>query len=129
MLQILEHMKNTFVAFLELLNVKLTKSFSDQYFNKHPHKNNLFRLSNMLSYYDVENAGGHIKDKEQNLSEINTPFIDHFKGDFVVVFKIEADNISFIWKVNKHVLTVDKFIKFWTGIVVLADSSEKFTLQ
>ena len=35
-------MKNTFVTFFELLEAKHTQSFSNQYFNQHPHKNNLF---------------------------------------------------------------------------------------
>ena len=118
-------MKNTFVTFLDLLNVKYTKSFADQYFNEHPHKYNLFGLSKMLSDYGVENAATRINNKEQNLSGIETPFIAHFGGDFVVVYKIESDNVSFLWKGDKHILSIEKFIEAWSGVILLAESSEK----
>ena len=118
-------MKNTFVTFLDLLNVKHTKSFADQYFNEHPHKNNLLGVSKMLTDYGVENAGARIKDKEQNISEIETPFIAHFGGGFVVVYKVESNNVSFLMKGDKHDLTVEKFIEAWSGVILMAESSDK----
>jgi hypothetical protein len=39
---------------LELLGVKHTKEFSNRYFNEHPHKYNLFGISQMLSDYGIE---------------------------------------------------------------------------
>ena len=116
--------KNTFVTFLELLSVKHTKSYSDQCFNEHPHKYNLFGLSRMLTDYGIENTSLRIKDKEQNISEIETPLIAHFGGDFVVVYKIEPDNVHFYMKGNKHTLSFEKFIEAWSGIVLLAEPSE-----
>ena len=41
--------KNTFVTLLSLFGVKCTESFSERYFNEHPHKNNLYGLLKMLS--------------------------------------------------------------------------------
>jgi len=117
--------KNTFVAFLSLLKVKHTQSFSDQYFNEHPHKNNLFGLSNMLSNYGVENAAIRIEKKENDIFDIQTPFIAQFSGEFVAVHKIESDNVAFHWKGDNHVLAVTKFIEAWSGIVLLVESSEK----
>ena len=55
-------MNNVFMSFLELLKVRHTKSFSDKYFNEHPHKNNLYGLSLMLSDYGIRNAGTQIED-------------------------------------------------------------------
>ena len=119
------NIQNTFVTFLDLLNVKHTKSFANQYFNEHPHKNNLFGLSKMLADYGIENAGARIKDKEQHLSEIETPFIAQFGGDFVVVYKVEPDDVHFNMRGSKHTLSVEKFIEAWSGIVLLAEASEK----
>ena len=118
-------MKNTFITFLDLLKVKYTKSFSDQYFNEYPHKYNMFGLSKMLGDYGVENMAVRIKDKEQNITEIETPFIAHFGGDFVVVYKIESDSVHFYLKGSQHVLSVENFIEAWSGIVLLAETSEK----
>jgi len=55
---------NTFVSFLTLLGVKHTKSFSDKYFNEHPHQFNLYGLSKMLSDYRICNSATQIEDKE-----------------------------------------------------------------
>ena len=120
----MKKMKNTFCAFLGILGVRYTESFSDQYFNEHPHKYNLFGLSKMLSDYGVENAATRILDKEQDLPEIETPFIAQFGGDFAAVFKVDSENVSFLWKGFNHVLPVTKFIESWTGIVLLTESSE-----
>ena len=86
--------ENTFVAFLDLLKVKHTDDFSNQYFNEHPHKYNLFGLSRMLSDYGIESVATRIAGKEKDITEIETPFIAHFGGDFVVVYKVEADKVS-----------------------------------
>ena len=116
--------KNTFVAILDMLGVQYTQSFSDQLFNEHPHKYNLYGLSKMLSDYGVENAATRIEDKENTLTNIQTPFVAQFSNDFVAVQKVDAENISFYWKGDHHVLTVVKFVEAWTGIVLLAETSE-----
>jgi len=74
--------KNVLESYLALLGVRYTNSFSDQYFNEHPHKYNLYGLSKMLSDYGVENAATRISDKENDLTEIQTPFIAQFSGDW-----------------------------------------------
>ncbi|MDR0573604.1 MAG: vitamin K epoxide reductase family protein [Tannerella sp.] len=114
---------NTFVAFLNLLGVKHTQSFSGQYFNEHPHKYNLFGLSKMLADYGIENAATRILDKEKDITEIQTPFIAHFGGDFVVVNTVESGKVSFIWRGIKHSSPTAKFIEAWSGVVLLAESS------
>jgi len=116
---------NSFVNFLDLLKVKHTKDFSDRYFNEHPHKYNLFGLSKMLSDYGVENVATRIEDKERDIAAIETPFIAHFGGDFVVVCQVESEKVSFIWRGIDHVLAVSEFIESWSGVVLLAESSEK----
>jgi len=116
--------KNVFLSYLTLLGVRYTESFSNQYFNEHPHKYNLFGLSKMLSDYGVDNAAIQIPDKENNITEIQTPFIAQFGGDFAAVYKIEPTQVSFLWKGANHVLETAKFIESWTGVVLLAESSE-----
>jgi len=115
--------QNIFIELLELLNVKHTKEFSNQYFNEHPHKYNLFGLSKMLSEYGVESVATRISDKERDIFEIQTPFIAQFGGDFAVVKKATPDQISFLWRSNNHVLPVTKFVEAWSGVILLAESS------
>ena len=86
--------ENTFVAYLNLLKVKHTKSFSDQYFNEHPHKNNLYGLSKMLSDYGIKNAATQIEDKDNDIFRIECPFVAYMGSDFVVVEKVETGEIG-----------------------------------
>jgi len=118
-------MNNIFITFLNLLRVKHTKTFACQYFNEHPYKYSLFGLSKMLSDYDVDNVATRIPDKENNLTEIATPFIAQFGGDFVAVQKVDSGQVSFRWKGAMHVLPVARFSEAWNGIALLAESSEK----
>jgi len=46
--------RNIFVAYLDLLKVKHTDTFSRKYFEEHPNKYNLLGLSQMLSDYGIE---------------------------------------------------------------------------
>lgn len=46
----MEH-DNLFIQILEILSIKYTKDFTLRFYEKHPHKNSLFGLSEMLRYY------------------------------------------------------------------------------
>jgi len=125
--------QNVFVSFLELLKVKHTREFSNRYFNEHPHKNNLFGISKMLSDYGVENAGTRIEDKEKDISNIECPFIAYAGSDFIVVYKVENPSpalsqgegglVHYIWNGKKINLTIEQFIKAWSGIILLAETT------
>jgi uncharacterized membrane protein len=119
---------NVFVSFLDLLKVKHTKKFADRYFNEHPHKYNLFGISKMLSDYGIENAGTKIADKEKDIFNIECPFIAHFGNEFVVVHKIGQDKVHYIWNGKNLSIPVDEFIKAWTGIILLAEST-KYSIE
>jgi len=114
-----------FTSFLEALEVKHTDDFSNGYFNEHPHKYNLFGISKMLSDYGIENAGTRIADKEQDLFNIECPFIAHIGSDFVVVYKIEPDKVHYLWNGKKISLSVSEFVKTWTGVVLLAETTTR----
>ena len=113
---------NILSSFLELLNVKHTKSFTNKHFNEHPHKYNLYGLSAMLSDYGVENAATEVEDKENDIFNIELPFIAHTGSDFVVVHKIDNDHVSYWWNGKKKItIPVSQFIKTWSGVVLLAE--------
>ena len=119
-------MKNLFVTFLDQLNVRHTETYSKQYYNEHPHKNNLYGISKMLSDYGVNNVGTRIPpDKDSNIGEIQTLFIAQFSSDFVAVHQVDPENVSFVWKGIKYVLSITKFVEAWTGVVILAETTEK----
>jgi len=87
----------------------------------------------MLSDYGVENAGTRIVDKENDLFNIECPFIAYQGGNFVVVYKIgnpspalpqgEGVHIHYLWNGKKTTVTVEQFIKSWSGIILLAETT------
>jgi hypothetical protein len=117
-------MQSIFVSFLDRLKVKHSKTFSDRYFNEHPHKYNLFGLSKMLSDYGIENAGTKIVDKETDIFNIELPFIAHFGNEFVVVYKMDSDKVHYIWNSKNLSIPINEFLKAWTGIILLADPND-----
>ena len=114
---------NIFISLLELLRVRHTHLFSNQFFNEHPHKYNLFGLSSMLSEYGVENAGLKLIDKN-NIRLIETPFIAHINDDFVIIEKILEDEIQFTQRDKSIKIPIEEFNKIWTGIVLIAERNK-----
>ncbi len=111
---------NILITFLHLVGVKCTVSFTRQYFNEHPHKYNLFGLSSMLSDYGIENTGVKILDKNE-IRSIRAPFIAHIGNDFVIVEKIDKEDIRFI-EGNRRIKTpFNEFLKMWTGYALIAE--------
>ena len=115
--------KNTFTTLLSLLGVKYTESFSDQYFNEHPHKYNLYGLSKMLSAYGVKNTGLRIKDKEQDIYKLETPYVAHINNDFHIVYKVTKDNVESIWNGRSIKTPTSEFLKIWSGVILIAEKN------
>lgn len=115
--------ENIFTSFLNSLNVKHTKTFSNKYFNEHPHKYNLFGLSKMLSDYGVENAGTRIENKEENIMNIETPFVAHIGADFALVYDVTDEEVKYrTGHLNINMPRKD-FCDAWTGVVLLAETT------
>jgi uncharacterized membrane protein len=79
----------------------------------------------MLSEYGIENAGTKIVDKEKDIFDIELPFIAHFGGDFVVVYKVEQQKVYCIWNGKKLSIPVTEFIQAWSGIILLAEATTR----
>ena len=74
---------------------------------------------------ELKNGATRFEDKEHDITQIEPPFIAHFSNDFVTVRQVVNEKVSFLWKGANHDLPVAKFIEAWTGIVLLAESTEK----
>lgn len=114
---------NILASYLKLLKVKHTKYFTDKFFNEHPHKNNLLGLSMMLDEYGVKNASFQIDSK--TLAELEPPYIAHLWNDNVIVKSCSDNNIVFFEGTQLKSMTIDEFIKVWTGHVLLAEKTDK----
>lgn len=114
---------NIFTSFLNALDVKHTRAFSNKYYNEHPHKYNLFGISKMLSDYGVDNAGTKINNKLEDIIKIETPFIAHVGGDFVVVYDVNEKEVEYRFRSLNIALPRNEFCDSWTGIVLLAEAN------
>ena len=115
---------NIFVSLLETLNVKYTKWYSSKYYSEHPYKNSLYGLSKILFDYNIENKGGVIKDKKGALTELDTPFIAHVKNNFVIVYRIDKNNVIYILKGKNISVSHEEFIQTWSGNTLLIEKNE-----
>jgi len=113
---------NILTSFLDALDVKYTKTFSNKYYNEHPHKYNLYGISKMLSDYEIDNAGTRINNKLEDIINIETPFIAHAGGDFVVVHDVNEKEVEYRFRNLNITMPLNEFCDSWTGIVLLAES-------
>jgi ABC-type bacteriocin/lantibiotic exporter with double-glycine peptidase domain len=77
----------------------------------------------MLSEYNIHNIGVKTGDKEDNIFDIEVPFIAHI-GEFVVVTKITATDVFYIWRDKNVKLPINEFIEAWSGVVLLVEKND-----
>lgn len=117
--------ENIFTSFLNALDVKHTETFSNRFYQVHPHKNDLFGISQMLANYKIENRSFRVNDKAKDISLLQIPFLANVKNSLVTVIKKTEDEISYIYNGNKVSVRIEEFINTWSGVVLLAKKSDK----
>ncbi|MEY8489005.1 vitamin K epoxide reductase family protein [uncultured Parabacteroides sp.] len=118
-------MKNTniLIELLKSLKVKYTSSNAMDLYMGHPHRNNLYGLSEMLTLYGVENIAIRLEDKKQ-ICDIETPFIAHAGNDFVLVKKIYNGVVDYLWHDKNITVNFEQFKEIWSGILLVAEANE-----
>ncbi len=118
--------QNIFASFLSLLHVKFTAGFSTQYYNEHPHKSNLWGLSDMLSGYGVENMALRIKEEERGkiLDQLEPPFIAYVGNDFGLIHEITDKEVHYAWKGKVISLSKKAFVNSWGGVLLVAETNK-----
>lgn len=116
-------MKNVFTRFLQALDVPHTVAYSDRYYREYPYKNSLYGLSRMLLDYGVDNLALRLERDESELSELEAPFIAFANNEFVLVEELSSAHVVYCWRGKSIKLTVDDFLKTWSGVVLLAEKT------
>ena len=101
----MEH-DNLFIQILEILSIKHTEDFTIRYYERHPHKNNLFGLSEMLRYYNIENVAAEIQKTQENLSSLDVPFVAYVDHEFVLVRHVSTEAIIYSWRGKNITLSI-----------------------
>lgn len=114
---------NLLSAYLNVLNIKHTKVYSEEYFSEHPYNNSLYGLSTMLDHYHIENKGIRIKDISiENIPQ--TPFITNIGNNFVIITEITDNKVKCIWNNKKINLSMDTFLEEWNGTALIAQAND-----
>ncbi|MDL2277484.1 thioredoxin domain-containing protein [Parabacteroides sp. OttesenSCG-928-G07] len=116
--------QNILSIYLNLLQVKHTKEYSKNYYEEHPHKNDLYGLSKMLSHYGVENLALRMEKTPDTLQEIETPCIVHIKNNFGVVSKVCSQKVHYYYNGEKLVTPYEEFLNIWSGNVLIGETDE-----
>lgn len=114
---------NILIELLENLKVKCTSSNVMDLYMSHPHRNNLYGLSEMLTLYGVENIAIRLEDKRQ-ICEIETPFIAYAGNEFVLVKKISNGVVDYLWHDKNVKADFEQFKDIWSGVLLVAEANE-----
>lgn len=106
------------------MGVKHTR-YADNLYNGHPYKFSLYGLSQMLSEYKVPHAGMKVSDKESGLKELAVPFVAHAGNEFVLVYKKNSKDVSYLWNGKEIRIGRERFEEIWSGNVLLAEADEE----
>ncbi|MDH6359001.1 vitamin K epoxide reductase family protein [Parabacteroides sp. PF5-9] len=117
--------QNIFSLYLELLEVKHTKAYSNKYYEEHPHNANLYGLSQMLTDYGVENLGLRLENTITNLQDIEPPYIVQVKGGFGIVSNVTPDKVEYYGDGKKMAVPHTDFLRMWSGVVLVGETDEK----
>jgi uncharacterized membrane protein len=119
-------------SILHTLLSQLKVPFTDMHLNTliklQPNSGNLLGVSDILYQYNVENIS--LKLDSNDFLKLEPPYLAQIISTnhhaFTVVTSIESNNVEYLTeKGSKIKLLIDDFLKSWTGVVLLSETSEK----
>jgi len=115
------------IAFLKLLNVKVTESTIDETLQNHPDWPSLLCISDSLNKWNVSNAAGKIDVSE--IDQLPTPFIAFTSSEensLEIVTEISNSEVKlYSTKLDKPIVNnKTDFLKRWNGIYLIAEKNE-----
>ncbi|WP_165020444.1 vitamin K epoxide reductase family protein [Dysgonomonas sp. ZJ279] len=116
--------KNIIELFLGQLKIKYTKSYLNKLYDEHPYKNTLFGISDILSKYNLKTTGLQIN-TDENMGELNTPFITGINNKFAVVSKITNDNVQYLGEDDRKTIPINDFLNRWNGTILIAEQNNE----
>jgi uncharacterized membrane protein len=116
----------TLFKYLQYLKIPITKSSISQELEKHPDRNSLLAISEVLEYWNVANEA--FKIQEDSLDDIPVPFIvflDQNDGEFALVNEVDKEFVTLSNdKWNKHKMQRGVFESVFNSTVLIAEKTE-----
>ena len=116
------------IAFLKLLNVKVTNSTIDDTLQNHPDWPSLLCISDSLTKWNIANAAGRIEVEE--IDQLPTPFMAYTRrveNPLEIVTEVLDNEVRlYSTKQNKEIVeNKESFQKRWNGIYLIAEKNEQ----
>jgi ABC-type bacteriocin/lantibiotic exporter with double-glycine peptidase domain len=124
----MENTSTVLKKILRLLNVPFTKGYLEDKVASHPEQESLLSISDTLNHYKVESLGLNLT--IEKLEQIPLPCIIQIQENghpfFSVLTNSEIDTVSYLDENGKIKSTSkENFAKFWTGVTLLLEKSDK----
>lgn len=116
---------NILNTILSLLNVRYTKVYTEHLLDDSPHGYSLYGLSNMLSVYGIDSVAVDVKDKQQDIHELELPFVAYTSCNYAVVTSVDKERVDYVCNRKPMSMPLDDFLKMWSGIALLVKASAK----
>ncbi len=118
----------TTIAFLKLLNVKVTDTTVDETLQNHPDWPSLLCISDSLNKWNLPNAAGRIEISE--IDQLPTPFMAYtgrFDNSLEIVSDVSESKVLLYSTKKDKLITENKadFLNRWNGIYLIAEKNEK----
>jgi len=115
-------------SLLSRLNVPFTDMHLNELIKHHPNSGNMYGVSDILYQYNVANIS--LKLDNTDLLKLEPPFLAQMNltthNEFAVVTNINYNDIEYLNEKGSTIkLLIDNFLKQWTGVVLLTETSEK----
>lgn len=109
-------------------NIKIVKEEAKIQLLSHPYYPSLKSITDLFDYFNIDNLALKVNDKLDTFPQIPESFLAQINEDndnrLVLVTK-EIDTVILIYDEHRSKsLSVDEFLKLWTGIIIVIEKSE-----
>ncbi len=110
-----------FTDFLDGLGVPHTRQYSDTRFDDMTFRS-LFGFSKLLESYGIPNEALQLTDKAEDIYKLPVPFLARVADSFVIVSEVASNYVVIDDGISgfSRSLTVNDFLKQWSGVVLVA---------
>lgn len=104
---------NLFIQLLKALKIQYTSTYTNEVYQSHPYKNNLFGLQQLLRLYHIESVTLKLNVKEE-ISKLHPPFIAQVANDLVIVNHQKENEFHYDWYGENIFMKKSDFFNIWS---------------
>ena len=122
-------LKQVIELFLTKNNIHFNKDELKLQLLTHPYYPSVNAITDLFDHFHIENVAAELPIEETIITELPNTFLAHIKEDNIekiVLIKKGTDSLKIIYgKNNTKVISPQKFIAIWTGVVIAVENEKK----